>query len=107
MNRRRKVIVALAAALALLASLALWTVVADSQTPAPTADVWTFGPPRDGTSRYADGTVVPSRGWTVFLNGAAVGEVDVHMHRRRGPDGKLDASFGFTGVIYGPPPGGR
>ena len=71
------------------------------------ADVWTFAPAEDSATTYADGTSVPHRGWRVLLNGQVVGEIDVHMHRRRGPDGKTDVSFGFTPVVYGPPPGGR
>lgn len=71
------------------------------------ADIWTFGDAHDSQTAYADGTRVPHRSWQVYLNGEPVGEIDVHMHKRRGPDGKTDTSFGFTPVVYGPPPGGR
>lgn len=71
------------------------------------ADQWTFGPARDSVTTYADGTVVPHRTWQLFLNGVLVGEIDTHMHRRRGGDGKLDTSFGFTSIVYSPPAGGR
>lgn len=70
------------------------------------SDVWTFGPAKDSTQTYSTGDQVPHRHFTVSLNGKVVGEVECHMHRRRGPDGKPDASFGFTPVIYGPVPGG-
>ncbi len=63
---------------------------------------WTFGDPHDDDKSYADGTVVPSRRWAVYLNGVEVGEVEVHMHKRQGRDKVTDASFGFTGVIFGP-----
>ncbi len=57
---------------------------------------------------YSDGTVVPAVDVDVFLNGVKVGEAEVHMHKRRGRDGKTDVSFGFTGVVYGPQtPGGN
>ena len=71
------------------------------------APVFTFGPPRDNTRELADGMVLPEREWLVYLNGRAIGEVEVHLHRRRGRDGKLDVSFGLTAVVYGPAPGGR
>lgn len=70
-------------------------------------NVWTFGPVVDSATNYADGTAVPHRAWKVLLNGIAIGEIDVHMHKRLGPDGKVDASFGFTPVVYGPPLGGK
>lgn len=76
-------------------------------TVASPPDVWTFGAPADSQTTYSDGTIVPSREWKVFLNGQRVGEVEVHLHKRRGPDGKVDVSFGITAIAYGPPPGGR
>lgn len=81
----------------------------DVLTDAATADVWTFGDSHDGSHGYSDGTTVPHRAWKVYLNGVAVGEIDVHMHRRRGRDGQTDVSFGMTPVVYGPIPtvGGR
>ncbi len=73
---------------------------------APTPDVWTFGPPEDNSSDYTDGTVVPHRHQDVLLNGVKVGYVEVHMHKRRGRDGRTDVSFGTTTCVYGPAPGG-
>lgn len=70
------------------------------------SDQWTFEAPKDSTSTYADGTVVPGRTWRVRLNGVLVGECDVHLHKRRGPDGRLDLSWGFTGVTYSVDPAG-
>lgn len=71
------------------------------------ADEWTFGPTRDSETTYADGTVIPHRMWSLFLNnGVLVGEIGAHMHRRRGRDGRLDVSWGTTIITYGPPPGG-
>lgn len=69
-------------------------------------DRWTFGPAKEGKTVYADGTEVPHRSFQVLLNGVAVGEVDVHMHKRRGRDGVTDVSFGATHVVFGPPQGG-
>jgi len=43
----------------------------------------------------------------VWLNGVAVGEVEVHMHKRYGPDGQLDVSFGITTIVYSEPAGGK
>lgn len=71
------------------------------------ADAWSFGPSLDSTSTYADGTEIPHRGWIVYLNGTPVGEVECHMHKRRGRDGLVDVSFGTTNIVYGPPPGGK
>lgn len=71
------------------------------------ANVWTFGPPKDGTQTYGNGDQVPHRGWMVWLNGVAVGEVEVHMHKRYGPDGQLDVSFGITTIVYSEPAGGK
>lgn len=79
----------------------------EAQTAAPATDVWTFGSPADSQTTYSDGTIVPSREWKIFLNGQRAGEVEVHLHKRRGPDGKVDVSFGITAIVYGPPPGGR
>ena len=70
------------------------------------ADLWQFGPPKDSQETYADGTIVPHRAWLVLLNGQPIGELELHCHRRRGPDGKLDVSYGLTAITYGPPPGG-
>ncbi len=64
-------------------------------------NVWSFGPPDDDTHTYADGTVVPSRRQLVFLNGVAVGEIEIHQHRRKGRDYKLDFSAGITVITYG------
>jgi len=66
-------------------------------------NVWSFGPAKDSTQRYASGTVVPHRVWAVLLDGVEVGEIECHMHRRRGKDGKTDTSFGFTAVSFGLP----
>ena len=66
-----------------------------------------FGTPHDDTEDYSDGTVVPHRYQDVLLDGKKVGYVVIHMHRRRGSDGKFDISFGITNVVYGPVPGGN
>jgi hypothetical protein len=71
------------------------------------SDIWTFGPVKDSTMKYADETEIPHRSWVVFLNEEKVGEIDVHMHRRKGPDGITDTSFGFTPIVYGNPQGGK
>lgn len=63
---------------------------------------WTFGRITDEEHLYADDTSVPSRRWTVFLEGRPVGEIEVHLHRRRGPDKTTDLSVGTTVVTYGP-----
>ena len=70
------------------------------------SDVWTFGELFNDSRDYADGTKVPSRRQVVLLNGTAVGEIEIHMHRRVGRDGRLDVSFGVTAVVYSPPAGG-
>lgn len=67
---------------------------------------WTFGPPRDSTETVGDGTTLPGRYQDVLLDGVKVGYVEIHMHRRSGPDKLTDVSFGFTGVAYGPTDGG-
>lgn len=67
---------------------------------------FSFGPVKDSTTTYASGNAVPNRSWKVLLDGKVIGEIDVHMHIRRGPDGQIDTSFGFTPVVYGPAPGG-
>lgn len=64
-------------------------------------DIWKFSPVGDETDTYADGTTVPGRRQRVFLNDEAVGEIEIHMHRRRGRDGATDISFGVTAVAYG------
>ena len=63
--------------------------------------MWTFGVPDDVARVYSDGTRIPARRWVVFRNGAPVGEVDVHCHRRAGPDGVSDLSVGVTMVAFG------
>lgn len=70
-------------------------------------DIWSFGPPVDDTTTYTDGTVVPHRQQTVFYNGLAVGMIEIHMHKRKGPDDVTDVSFGITNIVYGPAPGGK
>lgn len=50
-----------------------------------------------------DGTVVPGRHWVVYYDSEPVGEIEVHLHKRRGPDRKDDISFGATFIAYGPP----
>ncbi len=70
-------------------------------------DVWEFDPPVDSKTTYADGTVVPHRSWTVKLNGVVIGEIDIHTHKRLGPDGKTDVSYGATMVVFGPVAGGK
>lgn len=70
-------------------------------------DVWTFGKPLDSTHNYADGTIVPHRDQVVYLNSVPIGELEIHMHKRRGDDGLLDVSFGITTIVYGPAPGGK
>lgn len=67
---------------------------------------WSFGPAVDSSETYADGTVVPHRYQDLLLDGAKVGYVEIHTHKRAGSDKIPDASFGFTGVIYGVPAGG-
>ena len=71
------------------------------------ADEWSFGPPMDSTTNYTDGTIVPHRSQKVFFNGVSIGEVEVHMHKRKGRDGITDVSFGITTIVYGPAPGGK
>lgn len=66
-------------------------------------DIWTFGPATDSSETYADSTQVPHRVWEVLLNGVAVGEMELHLHRRKGKDGVTDTSFGSTFIAYGPP----
>ena len=66
------------------------------------SDVWSFGTIQDSTETYSDGTVVPHRYQDVLLNGVKVGYVEIHMHKRKGPDGVVDASVGVTSVTYGP-----
>lgn len=65
-------------------------------------EIWTFGHPHDSMQTYADGTQVPHRGFKVLLNGEPVGEIEIHMHKRRGRDGETDVSFGVTNIVYGP-----
>jgi hypothetical protein len=70
-------------------------------------DIWAFGPPEDDTSDYSDGTVVPHRNQKVYFNGVPVGEIEIHMHKRRGTDKITDVSFGITTIVYGVPDGGK
>lgn len=70
-------------------------------------ETWSFGESHDHSKTYADGTVVPSREWPVLIDGKEIGEIEVHMHKRRGRDGRTDVSFGITAVVYGPAPGGN
>lgn len=67
-------------------------------------DIWTFGPAKDSTETYSDGTSVPHRFQDVYLNGMKIGYVEIHMHKRRGTDATTDVSFGITNVVYGPVP---
>ncbi len=69
--------------------------------------VWTFGPADDSSQTYASGDVVPHRAWAVLCDGVKVGELECHMHKRRGSDGKIDTSFGITAVAFGPPQAGN
>lgn len=71
------------------------------------ADVWEFGPVDEHQTNYADGTVVPHRTWKVILNGQQVGEVNVHLHKRRGRDKRTDLSVGTTVVAFSPDPTGN
>ena len=66
------------------------------------ADTWEFTNVQTDETVYADGTRVPHLDADVVLNGAKVGRVNIHMHKHRGSDKVTDASFGFTGVIFGP-----
>lgn len=67
----------------------------------PTPNVWSFGEAHDDNQTYSDGTQVPHREQIVYLNGVAVGEVEIHMHKRKGRDGKVDFSAGITVITYG------
>jgi hypothetical protein len=64
-------------------------------------DVWTFGPPEDDTTDYSDGIVMPHRRQVLYRNGHPVGEIEIHAHRRRGPDKITDLSWGITAITYG------
>lgn len=68
--------------------------------------IWSFGPVADEASQYTDGTVVPSRRQVVLLDGVPVGEIEIHLHRRKGRDRRPDLSYGITCVAFGPLPGG-
>ncbi len=70
-------------------------------------DIFEFGPVKDSNVVYSTGNSVPHRVWKVLLNGVSIGEIETHMHIRKGPDGKLDISFGTTNIVYGPVPGGK
>lgn len=63
---------------------------------------WTFGPAEDSTDVLADGTQLPHRRQVVYLDGQPVGEIEIHLHRRYGPDKQLDLSYGITVITYGP-----
>lgn len=67
-------------------------------------DVWEFTDIDQDETVYADGTRVPHLNANVVLNSKVVGRVNIHMHKHRGADKVTDASFGFTGVIFGPLP---
>ena len=71
------------------------------------AYVWSFGPPQDDTTNYTDGTTIPHRMQKVYLNDVAVGEIEIHLHKRKGRDGITDVSFGITTIVYGPAHGGK
>lgn len=58
---------------------------------------WMFGPPVDVIERG-----MPSRRQQLLLNGVAVGEIEVHAHKRKGKDGIVDLSWGVTAITYGP-----
>ncbi len=70
------------------------------------SNTWTFSPAQDDAQTYSDGTVVPHRAQKVLLDGKPIGEVEIHMHKRKGKDGIEDVSFGITTIVYGPVPGG-
>lgn len=70
-----------------------WTT---TSTSLETVDEWSFGPPKDSVEELADGTRLPHRSQRVYLNGKPVGEIEIHLHRRRGRDGKVDVSYGIT-----------
>jgi len=70
------------------------------------SDVWTFGPAKDSQETYADSTSVPHRAQQVLLNGKPIGDIEIHCHRRRGPDGVVDVSYGLTTVVFSVPAGG-
>jgi len=59
--------------------------------------VWTFGAARDKVERG-----MPSRRQQLMLNGVAVGEIEVHAHKRKGKDRIVDLSWGVTAITYGP-----
>ena len=69
--------------------------------------IWSFDPVIDSSVSYADGTVLPHRSFVVRLDGKAIGELELHTHKRLGSDGKVDVSYGLTAIVYGPPPGGK
>lgn len=71
------------------------------------ADVWEFKECVDDSTVYSDGTSVPHRNQVVTLNGVPVGEIEIHMHKRKGKDKITDVSFGITTIVYGPAPGGK
>lgn len=74
----------------------------------PVPDIWEFRnieyEPDHAT--YSDGTVVPGLDVDLYHNGVKVGEANLHMHKRRGRDGKTDVSFGATHITYGIPASG-
>ena len=64
--------------------------------------IWTFGEVTDFDTYHKDGTVTPTRSWTVYMNGQEVGSVEVAMTKRRGKDqDKPDVTFTITPNIYG------
>ena len=70
-------------------------------------NVWSFGPAKRHQQVYKNGDEVPHLKVKLKLNGVEVGYVEIHTHKRYGRDRKADVSFGFTGVVYGPTPGGK
>lgn len=64
----------------------------------PPPDVWTF----DVGSITHDERHLPHVRVVCRLNGKAVGEAEVHIHKRAGRDKVTDLSWGFTAITYGP-----
>lgn len=62
------------------------------------ADEWTF----DVGSETHDDRQMPHVRLVCRLNGQAVGEAEVHVHKRKGRDGVVDLSWGSTFITYGP-----
>ena len=68
-----------------------------------TGDVWTF----DLGSVTHDDRTMPHARLVCRVNGQAVGEAEVHVHKRKGRDGVVDLSWGATFITYGPLNPGR